>query len=802
VPGSDDSTTLHRRVNDSAVSLAREWRRLGRAASIVALFTSPLLFILLHEGAGLAVGWALLITVAGVVAFRGLIDVLAHRLIPAPSLYGAEEELKEYDVVSRRRLWYWRKKYRQLTWLVLIFGTAIVAVMIYHSFSGGDTSVGGSASAVVDGLLALAPMTLTLVPYLVFLFFINFIILFGPLLFLGVQQIKGYEPGDADWGVKLADVRGQLEAKEEITRVVSLWQSGEAFEKAGGKRERGVLFLGAPGTGKTMLSKAIATSFNCPFVTIPGSGFAQTFIGMDAVLVRWLARKARKLAGKWGGQCVVFIDEIDAVGMRRQSLGSGFQPYSPRTRPYFGEWGARAPDGDLVVETADWREHVFNLRAEPTGPLYPAIYQRMAGAINNFVIPGGMGGQGGGLALNQLLVVMDGITDPPLMRRFTTNRMNTFLDALYFVPRRIGKLPLRLRPPRPRKEEIYFIGACNVPLTSLDPALTRPGRMGRHIYFRTPTWEDRRDIFDLYMAKVAHDPALDAAEKRDELARITNGYSPAMIDQVCSMALTYAHSDGRQAFEWADIVEAMTTVESGVAIRQPYPKHEARAVAIHEAGHAVCSHLYGENKLSTRLSIRRRGSSGGHHQAMEIEDRFSDWRSEQVAELIWGLGAMDAEYVFYDQNTTGVGGDVHSATWDAARMVGRHAMGPARVDLSDRIDDPERRAEAEAQITARTLEIGLQIMHRSGGGSAFEDDGMSRVLEDGAKRQRVAGLLGQAFVVAYNTIRHNRAGTDHVADELMQKGELYGQEVVELLESAGLSKPDIDLLDDATWPKI
>ena len=114
------------------------------------------------------------------------------------------------------------------------------------------------------------------------------------------------------------------------------------------------------------------------------------------------------------------------------------------------------------------------------------------------MMPGMMGG-GGGLALNQLLVVMDGIDDPPLMKRIRTKRVNTFLDALYIVPRRIGKLKLRLPPPRPNKEEIYFIGACNVSLEALDPALTRPGRMGRHIYFRTPTWEDRRDIFDLYL---------------------------------------------------------------------------------------------------------------------------------------------------------------------------------------------------------------------------------------------------------------------------------------------------------------
>ena len=655
------------RVNEHSIALAREWRRLGRVATFVAILTSPALFIVLYQRFEWTLFWALVGTLLGIAAFRGLIDVLAHKMIPAPTLYGAERELREEDVITRRRLWYWRRKYRNLMRIaVVVIGLTLIA-MVINGLTGGDSSFMGGLESIWNLILAFGPQALIYLPFITVLFFANFLILFGPMLILGIQQIKAYEPGDADWGVKLGDVRGQAEAKEEITRVVSLWQSGEEFVKAGGKRERGVLFLGPPGTGKTMLSKGIATSFNCPFVTIPGSGFAQTFIGMDAVLVRWLAWKAKRLATKWGGQCIVFIDEIDAVGRRRAALGSGYAPQavpSVHDHLFYGPSGALTPDGDLVLETAAWRERMFAMRAPQPRQIYPAFYDRISGIVQN-VIPM-MGGQGGGLALNQLLVVMDGIDEPPLMKKWLTRKQNTFLDALYVVPQKLWRLRMRRKPPKPRPEQIYFIGACNVALEQLDPALTRPGRMGRHIYFRTPTWEDRRDIFDLYLGKVGHDEELDSAAKRDELARITNGYSPAMIDQVCSLALTYAHADGREFFSRRDLVEAMTTVEAGVAIGQPYPKHEERATAIHEAGHAVCGHLFMENRLSTRLSIKKRGSSGGHHWVAEIEDRFGHWRSEEVGDLIWGLGAMAAEHVFYGQNTTGVTGDVNSVTSRAA----------------------------------------------------------------------------------------------------------------------------------------
>src|SRR5213079_2369469 len=232
------------------------------------------------------------------------------------------------------------------------------------------------------------------------------------------------------------------------------------------------------------------------------------------------------------------------------------------------------------------------------------------------------------------LVVMDGLDNPPFGRRIVTNLVNKLLDASYIIPTRIRGVSLRMPPPRPRKEQIYFIGATNVPLENLDPALTRPGRMGRHVWFRTPTKEDRKDIFDLYLAKVAHEADLDTPTRRDEIARITNGYSPAMIEQICSMALTVAHHDGRAEFGWDDLVGAMTTVESGTAVGVQYVEEETRAVAIHEAGHAAAAHVYRPQLESSRLSIRMRGGSLGHHQAAEKEERFSQWHSEAMGELV------------------------------------------------------------------------------------------------------------------------------------------------------------------------
>src|SRR5213079_2774528 len=298
----------------------------------------------------------------------GFVDLIVRRLIPWPSLFGtADSRLREEDIVNRRRAWTWRFFFRIGTYLAVLI--TIIFVYRYFTAAAGTTvtwwGTGWTILQKIGHLFQSSALWIQIV-FVFFLFMANFLIFMGPMMLMGISQIRGYEPGDAEWGVRLEDVRGQAEAKEEVRRVVTLWQSGEAFERAGGKRERGLLFLGAPGTGKTMLAKAIATGFNSPFVSIPGSGFAQTFIGIDAIIVRFLARKAKKLARKWGGQCIVFIDEIDAVGMRRQALGGGRM--TPGTGmgwepEYFGAWGAVNPSGDLVCENEQWREWMFRQRA-------------------------------------------------------------------------------------------------------------------------------------------------------------------------------------------------------------------------------------------------------------------------------------------------------------------------------------------------------------------------------------------------------------------------------------------------------
>jgi hypothetical protein len=286
---------------------------------------------------------------------------------------------------------------------------------------------------------------------------------------------------------------------------------------------------------------------------------------------------------------------------------------------------------------------------------------------------------------------------------------------------------------------------------------------------------------------------------------VTDGFtvthnSPAMIEQVCSMALTHAHHDGRLQFTREDIVEAMTTVESGTAVGVEYVPEETRAVAIHEAGHAAAAHVFLKGAESTRISIRMRAGSLGHHMALEKEERFSSWKHEEMAKLVWTLGALAAEQVFYGENATGVGGDLQSATGRAAWMVGVSGMGPDALSPNGDAGSAEEREERTRKVMKRFEAIGLQLMNRASGD--FQHDSIAAVLRDFDKRALAAQIIGQAYLNAYNLVLQNKEAVEKIAETLIARRELYGDELVELLNGVGLKEPKIDLAQEAAWPTL
>ncbi len=146
--------------------------------------------------------------------------------------------------------------------------------------------------------------------------------------------------------VTFADVAGVEEAKEEVSELVDFLQDPGKFQKLGGKIPRGVLLTGSPGTGKTLLAKAIAGEAKVPFFTISGSDFVEMFVGVGASRVRDMFEQAKK-----NSPCIIFIDEIDAVGRHRGAgLGGGHDEREQTLNQLLVEMdGFEANDGVIVI---------------------------------------------------------------------------------------------------------------------------------------------------------------------------------------------------------------------------------------------------------------------------------------------------------------------------------------------------------------------------------------------------------------------------------------------------------------------
>jgi ATP-dependent Zn protease len=452
------------------------------------------------------------------------------------------------------------------------------------------------------------------------------------------------------------------------------------------------------------------------------------FIGMDMVAVYMTVRAAKKLARRWGG-CIIFIDEFDALGQSRGGMGGGGM--------------------------------------------------------------GGMGGMFGGfrMGLNMLLVQMDGMDNASFLKKAFRRFVNITLDG-FFVPQEIRfngtRIALRIPMLKPPRYNLFFVGATNRP-SVLDEAVTRPGRFGRQITFRMPTREDRKDIADLYFGNKAHDVELDTPSKREEFARITEGYSPAMIEQALSMALMYAFESERQAFNWRDLREAMGNIEAGLVQPVEYTERDKIAVARHEMGHAVAARFFLPEHAHVRLSVRMRAGSLGHHRTAPEQEEFTMFRSQLAAQVRHGLGAIAAERVFYGENSSGVSGDLASSTRLATVMVGIVGMGAEQLP-----HDVAKKAVGIGQNLISAAELG--------GGLLEGVNPMGSILGNPHSRRTVAQILGAAYIDCWRLMNVNREAIDQAVEALIAQGELVGDEIQGLLDSVGLRFPtDADPYPE-DWP--
>src|SRR3984957_5221177 len=182
--------------------------------------------------------------------------------------------------------------------------------------AGTDVNVANSPNILINVLLPFVP----------------WLIIFAVIYFVLFRQLRGSGGAGGMLGnfgrskhritskehtnVTFDDVAGVEEAKEEVMEIVEFLKNPRKFQRLGGRIPRGVLLVGEPGTGKTLLAKAIAGEADCPFFSISGSDFVEMFVGVGASRVRDLFKQAKD-----NSPCIIFLDEIDAVGRRR---GSGF----------------------------------------------------------------------------------------------------------------------------------------------------------------------------------------------------------------------------------------------------------------------------------------------------------------------------------------------------------------------------------------------------------------------------------------------------------------------------------------------
>ena len=358
-------------------------------------------------------------------------------------------------------------------------------------------------------------------------------------------------------------------------------------------------------------------------------------------------------------------------------------------------------------------------------------------------------GEGVPGVVNELLIQLQSFEQTPWSIRFRgkiVEAVNAWLPA--------GR---RLRKPTATPANILVIGATNR-MEDLDPALVRPGRFDRTIYFGLPGRTGRRDIIDYYLGKKAHEPLLDDPARRETLAAMTAGYSPVMIEHLLDEALVWALRRGADRLSWNDVQQAKMTEEIGLAQPVEYTEAERRTIATHEAGHATVAWLVGRGRKLEVLTIVKRRDALGLLSHSETEERFTKTRTEVRAMIDIAFGGMVAEELFFGECSTGVASDLQSATLNACQMVGQLGMGSSLVSVA-------------------------AIEHQGGGI-------VGKVLADEQSRCEVEALLDDSKHSVTRMLEEHRRIVEALRDALLVRSELIGDEILEVIGRA-VADPDV-----------
>ena len=519
-------------------------------------------------------------------------------------------------------------------------------------------------------------------------------VLLVPMLMMGRSPHTVYRPSEISVG--LDDVVGLGMVKDEVIKTLNLFLGYRTFrDRMGGNPRRAILFEGPPGTGKTYMAKAMAREAGVPFHFIAASSIQSPYFGQTNRKIAKFFKQLRKAARREGG-AIGFIEEIDAIGVARNGMN---QPE------------ARHDSHDART-------------------IYRGLGEGFAGVIN------------------ELLIQLQSFDEPTAGEKLTAwclGHVNWVLPARWEVKKK-----------PPVSSNILVIGATNR-ASSLDPALLRPGRFDRSIHFDLPGKSGRREIIDFYLDRKAHVPELDKEERRDQLAAVTIGYSPVMIEHLFDEALIWSLRAGRESMEWDDIHQAKLTEEIGLANPVEYTDEERRIIATHEAGHAVVAHLVGVGRKLEVLSIVRRAGSLGLLAHSDTEERFLRNRTEMLSHIKISFGGMVAEELWFGESGTGPGSDLAHATTVAATMVGALGLAGSLVSFS------------------------------AAGGGPLDAGLVPRVLADDAARREVETILDRSKASVKELLDGNRHLVEALRDQLLVHDELVGDDITAVLHEAGMA---------------